>query len=204
MVPFLAGSTLALWLYPRLAASGVPFPVFVMFLGIAMSVTAFPVLARILTDRNLHHTPLGMTALSCAAVNDVIAWCLLAAAVGMAQARGSSVVRMLVLSVSFVVVVLALVRPALGRLVRRQEQVEKLAQRTLSLVMMCLLASALAAEAIGIHALFGAFLLGAVPFDMRTMIKWFGSSGYAADIPSLESRWGIRPITLKQWVRTQR
>lgn len=162
VVPFLLGSTLALWLYPRLAASAAPFPVFAMFMGVAMSVTAFPVLARILTDRNLHQTPLGMTALSCAAVDDVTAWCLLAAAVGAAQARGSSVVRTLVLSASFIIVVLALVRPALGLLVRRQEAAEKLAQRTLSGVMMCVLASALTAEAIGIHALFGAFLLGAV------------------------------------------
>lgn len=162
VVPFLLGSTLALWLYPRLGAPGVSFPVFAMFLGVAMSVTAFPVLARILTDRDLHHTPLGMTALSCAAVDDVTAWCLLAAAVGAARAHSGSVIRTFVLSASFVAVVLMLVRPALGYLARRQEQVEKLAQRTLSLVLMCVLASALAAEAIGIHALFGAFLLGAV------------------------------------------
>ncbi|HEX3760584.1 MAG TPA: cation:proton antiporter [Kofleriaceae bacterium] len=168
VVPFLLGAVLALWLYSGLAAPGVSFPVFAMFLGVAMSVTAFPVLARILTDLNLHHTPLGMTVLSCAAVDDVTAWCLLAAAVGAAQAHGGSVIRTLVLTASFVGVVLVLARPALGCLARRQERIEKLAQRTLSLVLMCVLGSALAAEAIGIHALFGAFLLGAViPSESR-------------------------------------
>jgi Kef-type K+ transport system membrane component KefB len=168
VTPFLLGSTLALWLYPTLAASGVAFPVFAMFMGVAMSVTAFPVLARILTDRNLHQTPLGMTVLSCAAVDDITAWCLLAAAVGAAQAHGSAVLRTLALSMSFIVVVLVLVRPALARLAQWQEQIGQLAQRTLSLVLMCVLGSALTAEAIGIHALFGAFLLGAViPSESR-------------------------------------
>lgn len=162
VAPFLLGATLALWLYPRLSTADVPFSVFAMFLGVSMSVTAFPVLARILRDRNLHRTQLGMTALSCAAIDDITAWCLLAAVVGAAQARGSAVLQTLALSASFVVVVLLLVRPALAWLARRQEQVGQLEQGTLSLVLLCLLASALATEAIGIHALFGAFLLGAV------------------------------------------
>ncbi len=77
VVPFVIGAILSLWLYPLLSDSDVPFTSFALFLGVAMSITAFPVLARILTDRNLHNTPVGTVALSCAAADDVTAWCLL-------------------------------------------------------------------------------------------------------------------------------
>ena len=81
-------------LYPRLSTGSVSFTVFALFLGVAMSVTAFPVLARILTDRGMHKSPLGVLALTCAAVDDVTAWCLLAVVVGVAQAKigGAAVV----------------------------------------------------------------------------------------------------------------
>ena len=78
VVPFVLGSALALLLYPRLSTSDVPFTVFALFMGVSMSVTAFPVLARILTERGAHTTRLGVMALTCAAVDDVTAWCLLA------------------------------------------------------------------------------------------------------------------------------
>ena len=78
---------LALQLYPRLSTSDVPFTSFALFMGIAMSVTAFPVLARILTDRGMARTELGAMALTCAAAGDVMAWCLLAIVVGVVQAR---------------------------------------------------------------------------------------------------------------------
>jgi len=87
VTPFLLGSGLALWLYPRLSSSDVPFTAFALFIGVAMSITAFPVLARILTDRGIDKTPLGSIALTCAAVDDVTAWCLLAFLVGIVQAR---------------------------------------------------------------------------------------------------------------------
>ena len=69
--PFVMGAAAALWLYPRYSTGDVPFGVFALFMGVSMSVTAFPVLARILTDRGLQRTPLGVIALSCAAVGDV-------------------------------------------------------------------------------------------------------------------------------------
>ena len=84
---FLLGSALALYLYPRLSTSDVPFTSFALFMGIAMSITAFPVLARILTDRGLSKTELGAVALTCAAADDVTAWCLLALVVGVTQAQ---------------------------------------------------------------------------------------------------------------------
>ena len=85
-VPFLLGAGLALFLYPRLSSADVPFASFALFLGVALSITAFPVLARILTDRKMHTTPLGVLALGCAALGDVTAWCLLAFVVEIGRA----------------------------------------------------------------------------------------------------------------------
>jgi len=168
VVPFLLGSTFALWLYPRFATSDVPFTVFALFLGVSMSVTAFPVLARILTDRNLQRTPLGIVALTCAAVDDVTAWCLLAFVVSVAKARIGSAAVTVLLTLGFIAVVLLLARPLLLRLVEKVERQGRLAQTPTALVFIALLLSALATESIGIHALFGAFLLGAViPHDSR-------------------------------------
>jgi hypothetical protein len=87
VTPFLLGATLALALYPLYSNSSVSFTVFSLFLGVSLSVTAFPVLARILTDRRVQHTPLGVTALTCAAVDDVSAWTLLAFVVSVASAE---------------------------------------------------------------------------------------------------------------------
>jgi Sodium/hydrogen exchanger family len=85
--PFLMGSLLALLLYPIFSNSKVPFTNFALFLGVSMSVTAFPVLARILTDRRIHKTRMGTVALTCAAVDDITAWCLLAFVVSVARAK---------------------------------------------------------------------------------------------------------------------
>ena len=85
VAPFLLGSALALLLYPRFSNSSVPFTVFALFSGVAMSVTAFPVLARILTERNMNKTRIGALTITCAAVDDVTAWCMLAFVVGIAR-----------------------------------------------------------------------------------------------------------------------
>ncbi len=90
VVPFLLGTALSLALYRSLAPAGTPFTAFALFMGVAMSITAFPVLARILEDRGLTHTPLGATAIACAAVDDVTAWCLLALVVTIAKATALS------------------------------------------------------------------------------------------------------------------
>jgi hypothetical protein len=74
LLPVVLGAWLALHLYPRLSTSDVPFTSFALFMGVAMSITAFPVLARILTDRGMHKSPLGVIALGCAATDDVTAW----------------------------------------------------------------------------------------------------------------------------------
>src|SRR5262249_36109001 len=87
LLPFLLGSTMALWIYPRFSNDSVSFTAFSLFFGVSMSITAFPVLARILTDRRLAHTDLGMVALACAATDDISAWCLLALVVGVVQSQ---------------------------------------------------------------------------------------------------------------------
>ena len=90
VVPFLLGAVLALMLYPRLSSSDVSFTNFALFLGVSMSVTAFPVLARILTDRRIHKSHMGVIALTCAAVDDVTGWCLLALVVSIARAQSTA------------------------------------------------------------------------------------------------------------------
>jgi Kef-type K+ transport system membrane component KefB len=160
VAPFVIGSALALGLYPRLATAEVSFSVFALFLGVALAITAFPVLARILTDRGLSGTRLGSQALTCAAIADVAAWCLLALAIGVAQARIDAAVRTLLSTAVFFVFMAFAVRPLLLRWLSRQG--DKLTQAVAAVLLVGALASAWATEMIGIHALFGAFLFGAV------------------------------------------
>ncbi len=162
IVPFLLGSALALFLYPRLSSAAVPFTVFALFLGVSMSVTAFPVLARILTDRRMSRTRMGAIALTCAAVDDVTAWCLLALVVGIAQARPIDAVRTLAATVAFIAMVLTVVRPLVRRWLPVMERTVPHSRAALALVLVAMLASAMVAEAIGIHGIFGAFLFGAI------------------------------------------
>lgn len=162
IVPFLLGSVLALVLYRSLAGAGVGFTPFAMFLGVSMSVTAFPVLARILGDKGLHKTELGMLALTCAAVDDATAWCLLAFVVSVSQDTMTRAFVTLALTVAYIAIMFAVVRPLVARAVRWLEAVERLDQGGLAVIFVALLVSAVATEVIGIHAIFGAFLLGAV------------------------------------------
>jgi Kef-type K+ transport system membrane component KefB len=181
VIPFLLGVVLALGLYARLSTWDVSFTVFALFLGLAMSVTAFPVLARILTDLGMHKSPLGVMALTCAAVNDVAAWCLLALVVGIAQAKIGGAVVVILEAVGFIGFMLLLIRPLVLRLSRFDQQ-EELSSRTTSLVLVALLLSAWMTELIGIHAVFGSFLLGAViPHD------WVGARGLVRRMRDLVS-----------------
>jgi Kef-type K+ transport system membrane component KefB len=165
VVPFLLGAGLALGLYPDLAGPGVPFTPFALFLGVSMSVTAFPVLARILTDRGLSRTGLGAVALTCAATDDVTAWCLLAFVTGVARAAVGGAVLAAALTAAYVGFVFLAVRPLAVRLAARCEG-RRCPRGAVAAVLVALLASALVTERIGVHALFGAFLLGAaIPRD---------------------------------------
>jgi Kef-type K+ transport system membrane component KefB len=166
--PLLLGAGLALWLYPRLASRDVPFGVFALFIGVAMSITAFPVLARILKERRIAQTRLGVLAMSCAAVDDVTAWCLLAFLISLAQSRASSGLVTLGLTLAYLAFMLLMVRPVVRRSIRAREARGELGRGAVTLTFVALLASALITEAIGIHAIFGAFVLGAlIPHDSQ-------------------------------------
>ena len=164
-VPFLLGAALALVLYPRLSSSDVSFTSFALFLGVATSITAFPVLARILTDRRMQTTRLGVIALGCAATDDVTAWCLLAFVVGVAQAKVGGALLVLALTLAYIGFMVVVVRPLARRFLGQFDEAS-LTPGVVAVVFAALLLSALATEAVGIHAIFGAFLLGAViPHD---------------------------------------
>jgi K+:H+ antiporter len=166
IAPFLFGVLLALLLYPQLSTSDVPFTYFSLFLGVSMSVTAFPVLARILTDRGIHKTRMGAIALTCAAVDDVTAWCLLAFVVGVVQARGTGALLTAAMAIGYIGLMLFVVRPAMRRLTLVYGNRGRLTQGVMATVFVTLLLSSLATDLIGIHAIFGAFAFGAViPHD---------------------------------------
>jgi Kef-type K+ transport system membrane component KefB len=171
VAPFVLGSCLALFLFPRLSTSDVPFVSFALFLGVAMSITAFPVLARILADRGMTHSDLGVIALSCAAVDDVTAWCLLAGVVGVAQARPEGAVLVVLLTIAFIAFMLVVVKPLARRLVGASDT--RLGWPAALLTLAGVAVSAFVTEQIGVHAIFGAFLFGAiVPHDSRLAQTW--------------------------------
>lgn len=161
--PFTLGVALALYLFPRYAPAGVAFSAFALFIGVAMSVTAFPVLARILEERGLLNTPIGTLAVACAAVDDVTAWMLLAAVVALVQSDGAipSLLQALAGTVVFVLLMFRVVRPLLERFATG-EKASRVPTATLSLLLIMALLAALGTEAIGIHALFGAFVAGTI------------------------------------------
>ncbi len=166
VLPFILGAAIALYLYPKLSTSDVPFTCFSLFLGVSMSVTAFPVLARILTDRAIHKTRMGAIALTCAAVDDVTAWCMLAFVVSVARAEAAGAIATIAMALGFIVLMIVLVRPAMARLSLLYGNRGRLTQGVMASVFIALLISASATELIGIHAVFGAFALGAViPHD---------------------------------------
>ena len=159
--PFAMAAIVAHSLRIRFAPDGIGRVPFVLFLGISMSITAFPVLARILEERKLQSTPLGATALMCAAVDDVAAWTLLAFALtllGRGEHSMTMPIRLLWLGL-YLVVMLAVIRPLGAWFVRRQHSTG-LSYELLGIIIAVVLASAASTEAIGVHPLFGAFMAG--------------------------------------------
>ncbi len=161
--PFLLGAIAAVGLYGTYGPVGQPFPPFVLFMGLAMSVTAFPVLARILQERGLVETPLGTLALACAAIDDVTAWCVLAAVVGISKAGTAlAAVGVVFAGLAYVVVMVKVARPLVAKVLEPVMASGRFSQGQMAFVFCVLLGSALISEAIGIHALFGSFLAGAI------------------------------------------
>jgi Kef-type K+ transport system membrane component KefB/nucleotide-binding universal stress UspA family protein len=166
IAPFLMGVALALWLFPTLGA-GDDFLPFALFLGAAMSITAFPVLARILTDRGLYKTRIGTVALTVGAVDDVTAWCMLAVVITVARDTpiGQALLLIGILMV-FIAFMLKAVRPVMARVSRYYERRGALSGTFLAALFIGLLASALITDKLKIHVIFGAFIFGAImPHD---------------------------------------
>ncbi len=163
VVPFALGVVLSLLLYPRFGPAGVPFTSFALFCGAAMSVTAFPVLARIVAERGLANTRLGALAVASAAIDDVSAWCILAAIVVIAH-RDAAVPLWLTVGGGFAYAVLAATagRRMLARLGATYERGGRISQDLIAGVVLMVLLSAWVTERLGLHAVFGAFLAGAV------------------------------------------
>jgi len=162
LVPFSLGTLLALLLYPLVSNASVSFTAFALFLGAAMSITAFPVLARIITENNLQGTRLGTLALTCAAVDDVTAWCLLAVAIAVARTGNiMGALPTIVESLVYIGFMVTVGRWFLQRLAAHYRRAGRLSQLVLAGIYIAVVASALITELIGIHLIFGAFLLGA-------------------------------------------
>ena len=165
IAPFLLGALLAFYLYPEVFTSTpeMRFTSVALFMGAAMSITAFPVLARILTERNLHKTKVGAITITCAAVDDVTAWCMLAFVVGVARATGvRSAIFTAFGSLIYIAIMFLLIRPFLHRLQGIYDRQQRVSQNMAAGIFLLVLMSAFATEWIGIHALFGAFLMGAI------------------------------------------
>ena len=165
-LPFGLGALLATTLHDdhdMVNGVGVPFLAFALFIGVAMSITAFPVLARILTERGMHRTPTGVLALACAAIDDVVAWSLLAVVVAVTVGGSPTGIGLILgLTAAYALVMFLVVRPLLARLVDRFRSAGRLTPDMLAIVLVGALASAYITELIGVHAIFGAFVFGAL------------------------------------------
>ncbi|MFL5590458.1 MAG: cation:proton antiporter [Ktedonobacteraceae bacterium] len=159
LLPLLLGALLGFFLYPGLAGQHANLVSFILLVGTAMAVTAFPVLARLLAEKDMLGTRVGMLALTCAAIDDVIAWCLLAIVVALIHAKGlTSSLLTIGLTILFIGFMLGMLRPLLAYVDRRIESKQVL----VALSIILLLLSAYATNAIGIHPVFGAFLMGII------------------------------------------
>lgn len=163
IMPFALGMLLAYYLYEQFCPQGINFISFSLFMGIAMSITAFPVLARIIHERNLTKTKLGSLVITCAAIDDITAWCVLATVIAIAKA-GSIAASLftILLAVVFVFVMLKFVQPFLKKMGEIYSNKEVLSINIIAAIFGILLISSFIAEIIGIHALFGAFLAGVI------------------------------------------
>lgn len=163
ILPFALGIGLAYYIYQSFAPEGVQFLSFGLFVGIAMSITAFPVLARIVHEREIHKTKLGTIVITCAAIDDITAWCILAAVIAIVKA-GSFVSSLytIAISIGYVLVMIKIVSPFLKRVGDLYPTRENMSKQVVAIFFLTLILSAYVTEVIGIHALFGAFMAGTI------------------------------------------
>ena len=167
VIPFALGIGLSYYIYHQFAPPGVEFLSFSLFMGIAMSITAFPVLARIVQERGIHKTRLGTIVITCAAADDITAWCILAVVIAIVKA-GSFVSSLYVIGLAFVYVLtmLFVVKPFLKRVGDLYAKKSNIKKSVVAIFLLTLIVSSYLSEIIGIHALFGAFLMGAIMPDI--------------------------------------
>lgn len=162
IIPFTLGVGLAYFIYRSLAPAGVPFFSFGLFLGISMSITAFPVLARICQESGINKTRLGALVITCAAADDITAWCILTIVIAVVKAGSAmSFVYTVLMAIAYVLFMLKAVKPLLKVIYSRNIKPGYLGI-PVSVFFLTLIVSAYTTEAIGIHALFGAFMAGIV------------------------------------------
>lgn len=164
--PFALGIGLSYFIYHRFAPAGVEFLAFSLFMGIAMSITAFPVLARIVQERGIHKTRLGTIVITCAAADDITAWCLLAAVIAIVKA-GTFMSSLYVIGCAtlYVLMMLFVVKPFLKKVGDLYANRNELSKPIVAIFLLTLIISSYMTEVIGIHALFGAFMTGAIMPD---------------------------------------
>ncbi|MFA6581492.1 MAG: cation:proton antiporter, partial [Paludibacter sp.] len=163
IVPFSLGMGLAYFIYQSFAPPGVRFTSFGLFIGISMSITAFPVLARIVQERGIHKTRLGTVVITCAAADDITGWSILAAVIAIAKAGSfASSFYTLLLAVLYVFVMIKIVRPFLKRIGDLHTSSANLSKSIVAIFLVTLILSSWVTEIIGIHALFGAFMAGVI------------------------------------------
>lgn len=163
IIPFALGIGLSYFIYQEFSPDGVQFTSFALFIAIAMSITAFPVLARIVQERNLQKTKLGTIVITCAAADDITAWCILAAVIAIVKAGSfTSSVYVILMAIAYVFLMIKIVRPFLKRIGDLQKGKNTIDKPMVAIFFLTLILSAYVTEVIGIHALFGAFMAGAI------------------------------------------
>lgn len=169
IIPFAMGMGLAYFIYEEFAPANVQFTSFGLFAGIAMSITAFPVLARIVQERGIHKTRLGTIVITCAAADDITAWCILAAVIAIVKAGSlGSALYTILLALAYVLLMIKIVRPFLKRIGDLYVTKDKLSKPIVAIFFLTLVISSYLTEVIGIYALFGAFIAGAImPENVR-------------------------------------
>lgn len=174
VIPFALGIGLAYFVYFKFAPQGVAFLPFALFMGIALSITAFPVLARIVQERGIHKTKLGAIVITCAAADDITAWCLLAAVIAIVKA-GTFVSSLYIigLAVGYVFVMLFVVKPFLKKIGELYGTKSSLNKPVVAIFFLTLIISSYITEVIGIHALFGAFMTGVIMPDITKFRNLF-------------------------------
>ena len=166
IIPFALGMGLAFFTYRTFAPQGVKFLSFSLFMGISMSITAFPVLARMVQERGIHKTHLGALVITCAAVDDITAWSALAAVIAIVKAGSLiSALPTLAMALIYLFIMLKIFRPFLKRIGDLHATRENLSKPIVALFLLVLIISSYATEIIGIHALFGAFMAGTIMPD---------------------------------------